>query len=221
MSRLDDATITQLTKEVFRKVNNIRQMAAAAALGSLGATSPVWTGWYKNNHRVAYGNSVELQPSERPSAEDTEGQPVSSLDITSSELLQREVSTLTKATELKNPIVIGNGVPYSPLVENGTLTFPQGGHYALAKLAAEAQINKPPKRFSLEVAALDAAGNAPRPKAYTGNSTARGDIEGRIPEYIKSAEASREIRRLQSKAKRPRKRTIITKSGVRVRKRAR
>lgn len=125
--------ISELDAEIMRVEEEIKQEilipALTAALVQLNVGSPIWSGWYANNHRVTFSweGDVALEPSSRPPKQGAQGAfelpPVQSR-------VDREVKTAETGFKLGMGLYIGNAVPYAASIENGTPTRPQGDFYA-------------------------------------------------------------------------------------------
>jgi len=118
--------------EVTQTVEDRIRLSITEGVGFLHSISPVFSGFYRRNHRVAVGSSnVDLEPSEARARvvqqEILEGiRDKGALDLDRDAKLREVVRTL-KGFRLGQEITIGNAVSYSQEIEDkGTGTRPEG-----------------------------------------------------------------------------------------------
>lgn len=123
--------IKKARDKVFNAIHEKQNRAVIAALDAMHDASPQWTGWYASNHRVATGQNIrsfEVSPPARPK---TKG----AMLIDKGALLSREMGTL-QSRNLFDNITIGNATKDAALIEEGTMTRPQGNIFAIGATVA-------------------------------------------------------------------------------------
>jgi hypothetical protein len=118
-----------------RVIRDAQRDAALAALTHLASDSPVWTGWYLENHRIVVGDG-DVERTEEPDLDERLAG-TGARAISAGELRAREAD---EADQLRfgGTIRIANAVPYAEEIEiSGTKTRPAGLFYHRARDVAE------------------------------------------------------------------------------------
>lgn len=111
---------------VLREAAVIERRAILKGLERIAQASPVYTGRYMRNHRVAVNSSsVELELFSSRDEAEMVANPVSR---SVSQIISEEGAKLAKLRVTDN-VIIGNAVPWAKDVESGTKTRPEGMQY--------------------------------------------------------------------------------------------
>lgn len=135
LQREFDAAMDEAEKQTL----DILRQSVLDGVAALANFSPVDTGWYVRNHRVAVnGGSVGLQPRnvDRGPLRGT-----GRLAVGPATLRRREGVKLRKL-KLGDDVLIGNAVPYAGTIEGGTTTRPEGNFYQRASDVVAAAIER-------------------------------------------------------------------------------
>lgn len=137
MSALNMRTAEKAVDEALAKAAIIEKHAILKGLQRIAEMSPVYTGRYKRNHRVAVNSrSVIVELFLDREEQDMVASPV---DRSVEQILSEEGAKLTKL-RISDNVIIGNAVPWANDVEQGTKTRPEGQIYHRGAQAIEARI---------------------------------------------------------------------------------